>query len=110
MLEVIPRQWKVIQHVREKFTCRDCEKISQAPAPFHVLARGWAGPSLLAMILFEKFGQRQPLNGFSGCHFFYPYSAPDGLCARRSALLCQSMTTPGSSLSHSWGIPRPSWI
>src|SRR6202030_1045848 len=24
-LEVIPRQWKVIQHVREKFTCRDCE-------------------------------------------------------------------------------------
>ena len=31
-LEVIPRQWKVIQHVREKFTCRDCEAISQAPA------------------------------------------------------------------------------
>jgi transposase len=55
-LEVIPKSWKVIQHVREKFTCRDCEKISQAPAPFHVLARGWAGPSLLAMILFEKFG------------------------------------------------------
>ena len=62
METVIPRQWKVIQHVREKFTCRDCEKISQAPAPFHVLARGWAGPSLLAMILFEKFGQHQPLN------------------------------------------------
>jgi transposase len=60
-LEVIPRQWKV-QHVREKFTCRDCEKISQAPAPFHVIARGWAGPSLLAMILFEKYGQHQPLN------------------------------------------------
>jgi len=61
-LEVIPRQWKVIQHVREKFTCRDCEKISQAPAPFHVIPRGWAGPSLLAMIAFEKFGQHQPLN------------------------------------------------
>src|SRR6188472_2619047 len=61
-LEVIPRQWKVIQHVREKFTCRDCEKISQAPAPFHVIPRGWAGPSLLAMILFEKYGQHQPLN------------------------------------------------
>jgi len=61
-LEVIPRQWKVIQHVREKFTCRDCEKISQPPAPFHATARGWAGPSLLAMILFEKFGQHQPLN------------------------------------------------
>src|SRR5437588_937891 len=61
-LESVPRQWKVIQHVREKFTCRDCEKISQAPAPFHVIARGWAGPSLLAMILFEKFGQHLPLN------------------------------------------------
>jgi transposase len=27
-LEVIPRRWKVIQTVREKFTCRACEKIS----------------------------------------------------------------------------------
>jgi Transposase IS66 family/IS66 C-terminal element/zinc-finger binding domain of transposase IS66/Transposase C of IS166 homeodomain len=44
-LEVIPRQWKVIETVREKFSCRDCEKISQAPAPFHAIARGWAGPS-----------------------------------------------------------------
>jgi transposase len=61
-LEVIPRQWKVIQHVREKMTCRDCEKISEPPAPFHVVARGWAGPSLIAMLLFEKFGQHQPLN------------------------------------------------
>ncbi len=61
-LETTPRQWKVIETVREKFTCRDCEKISQAPAPFHAIARGWAGPSLLAMIVFEKFGQHQPLN------------------------------------------------
>ncbi len=61
-LEVIPRRWKVIQHVREKMTCRDCEKISEPPAPFHVTPRGWAGPSLLAMLLFEKFGQHQPLN------------------------------------------------
>jgi transposase len=61
-LEVIPKSWKVIQHVREKFSCRDCEKISQAPAPFHVIPRGWAGPSFLAMVLFEKFGQHQPLN------------------------------------------------
>ena len=61
-LEVIPRQWKVIQTVREKFTCRDCEKISQPPAPFHAIPRGWAGPSLIAMVAFEKFGQHQPLN------------------------------------------------
>ena len=61
-LEVIPRQWKVIQTVREKFTCRHCEKISQPPAPFHVVPRGWAGPNLLAMLVFEKYGAHQPLN------------------------------------------------
>ena len=61
-LEVILRQWKVIQTVREKFSCRACEKISQPPAPFHVTPRGMFGPSFLAMVLFEKFGQHQPLN------------------------------------------------
>ena len=61
-LEVVPRQWKVIQTVREKFSCRECEKITQPPAPFHVTPRGFVGPNLLAMILFEKFGQHQPLN------------------------------------------------
>jgi transposase len=61
-LEVVLRQWKVIQTVREKFTCRRCEKITQPPAPFHVIARGRAGPSLLAMILYAKFGEHQPLN------------------------------------------------
>jgi transposase len=61
-LEVVPRQWKIVATVREKFSCRQCETIHQPPAPFHVLPRGWAGPSLLAMILFEKYGQHQPLN------------------------------------------------
>jgi transposase len=61
-LEVIPRQWKVIQTVRETFSCRECETMTQPPAPFHVTPRGFAGPNLLAMILFEKFGQHQPLN------------------------------------------------
>jgi transposase len=61
-LEVVPRSWKVIQTVRERFSCRSCETIAQPPAPFHVTPRGFAGPNLLAMILFEKFGQHQPLN------------------------------------------------
>jgi hypothetical protein len=51
-----------VQIVREKFTCRECEKISQASNPFHVLPCGFAGRSLLAMILFEKYGRHQPLN------------------------------------------------
>jgi transposase len=61
-LEVVPRSWKVVQTVREKFTCRSCEAITQPPAPFHVTPRGFVGPNLLATILFEKFGQHQPLN------------------------------------------------
>lgn len=61
-LESIPRQWKVVQTVREKFTCRSCETISQPPAPFYPIARGRAGPNLLALILTSKFGDHQPLN------------------------------------------------
>jgi transposase len=58
-LEVVPRQWKVIQTIREPFSCRECEMITQPPAPFHVTPRGFAGPNLLAMIRFEKFDQHR---------------------------------------------------
>ena len=61
-LDVVPRQWFVTEHVREKFSCRACEKITQPPAPFHAIARGFAGPSLLAMILVDKYANHQPLN------------------------------------------------
>src|SRR5262245_19469781 len=54
-LDVIPRQWFVTEHVREKFSCRECEKITQPPAPFHTIARGFAGPSLLAMMLVTQW-------------------------------------------------------
>jgi transposase len=61
-LEVEPIKWKVVQTVRERFSCRSCEAITQPPAPFHPIARGRAGPNLLAMILEAKFGQHLPLN------------------------------------------------
>jgi len=61
-LECEPRRWKVVEHVREKFSCRDCEGITEPPAPSHPIARGHAGPSLLAMILASKFLLHQPLN------------------------------------------------
>jgi transposase len=54
-LELIPRQWKVVAHVREKFSCRACEAIAQPPAPSHPIARGRAGPKLLAHVLFSKY-------------------------------------------------------
>jgi len=61
-LELVPRQWKVIQHVREKFACRSCESITQPPAPFHPIARGRAGAGLLAHVVFAKYGLHLPLN------------------------------------------------
>lgn len=61
-LERIPARWFVIQHVREKFSCRACETIAQAPAPFHPIARGRAGANLLAEIVTAKFGMHLPLH------------------------------------------------
>ncbi len=61
-LECDPRRWKIVEHVREKFTCRDCESITEPPAPSHPIPRGFAGPSLLAMVLVAKFLLHQPLN------------------------------------------------
>jgi transposase len=61
-LDYVPGTWKVVQHVREKFTCRDCESITQAPTPNHPIARGRAGPNLLAHLLFSKYRAHMPLN------------------------------------------------
>ena len=62
MEEPAPAKAGVIQHVREKFSCRDCETIAQTPAPSHPIARGRAGPMLLAHILFCKYSLHLPLN------------------------------------------------
>lgn len=61
-LEHVPAQWKVLQHVRETFTCRACERITETPAPSHPIARGRAGPQLLAQVLFSKYRAHLPLN------------------------------------------------
>jgi transposase len=67
-LELVPRHWKVIQHVREKFSCRSCESITQPPAPSHPIARGRAGPGLLAHVLWSKYCQHLPLNRQSAAY------------------------------------------
>jgi transposase len=67
-LEHVPACWKVIQHVREKFSCRSCETITQPPAPSHPIARGRAGPQLLAHVLFAKYGLHLPLNRQSAAY------------------------------------------
>jgi transposase len=61
-LERVPASWYVVQHVREKVSCRSCEAITEAPAPFHPIARGRAGPNLLAEVIFAKYGLHLPLH------------------------------------------------
>src|SRR3954447_17200821 len=61
-LERVPARWFVVQHVREKVSCRSCEAITEAPAPFHPIARGRAGPNLLAEVVFAKYGLHLPLH------------------------------------------------
>jgi transposase len=51
----------VVEHVREKVSCRCCEAVSQPPAPSHPIARGRAGPNLLALVLAAKYGQHLSL-------------------------------------------------
>ncbi len=48
-------------------SCRCCEAINEAPAPFHPIARGRAGPDLLAEVMFGKYGLHLPLNRQSAC-------------------------------------------
>jgi len=59
MLTVIPAM-EVIQHVREKFTCRACEKISSTGALSRYGAAAFAGRAF-CHDPFEKYGQHQPL-------------------------------------------------
>lgn len=61
MLEYVPSQFKVIRHVRPKFSCAECETIVQADAPSRPIARGLAGPGLLAHVLIAKYCDHLPL-------------------------------------------------
>ena len=61
MLEYVPARFKVIRHVRPKLSCTGCEKIVQADAPSRPIARGLAGPGLLAHMLVSKYCDHLPL-------------------------------------------------
>jgi len=61
MLEYVPEHFKVIRQVRPKLACACCDKIVQAEAPSRPIARGLAGPGLLAHVLVSKYCDHQPL-------------------------------------------------
>jgi transposase len=60
-LEYLPESFKVIRHVRPKFTCTGCDRIVEAPAPSRPIERGLAGPSLLAHVIVSKYADHLPL-------------------------------------------------
>jgi transposase len=60
-LEYVPARFRVIRHVRPKLACSCCDVIVQAPAPSRPIARGLAGPGLLAHVLVAKFADHLPL-------------------------------------------------
>lgn len=61
VLERIPSRFKVVRHIRPKFSCDKCQKIVQAAAPSRPIARGLAGPSMLAHVLVSKYCDHLPL-------------------------------------------------
>src|SRR5882762_1945649 len=60
-LEYVPEHFKVIRQVRPKLACACCDKIVQAEAASRPIARGMAGPGLLAHVLVSKFCDHLPL-------------------------------------------------
>jgi len=61
MLEYVPAHFQVIRQVRPKLACSRCDKIVQAEAPSRPIARGLAGPGLLAHVLVSKYCDHLPL-------------------------------------------------
>jgi transposase len=61
VLEIVPARFKVIRHIRPKFSCRSCETITQAPMPSLPIERGRPGPGLLAHVLVGKYADHLPL-------------------------------------------------
>ena len=59
--EYVPSHFKAIRHVRPKLSCPKCQQIVQAPAPSRPIARGMAGPGLLAHVLVSKYCDHLPL-------------------------------------------------
>src|SRR5437773_11314202 len=61
MLDFVPGYFKVLRHVRPKFSCGHCAAIIQLPAPSRPIDRGLPTPGLLAQVIVAKYGDHCPL-------------------------------------------------
>jgi transposase len=68
VLDYVPASFKVIRHVRPKFSCRACEAITIAPMPSLPIERGRPGAGLLAHVLVSKYADHLPLYRQSGIY------------------------------------------
>src|ERR1700739_562720 len=80
ILEYVPASLKVIQYIRPKLACACCDRIVQPVAPSRPIARGIAGPGLLAHVLVSKYCDHLPLYRQSQIY------APQGTELDRSTL------------------------
>ena len=61
-LEIIPALMYVMQHVRKKYACKQCEEgVKQASQPPQPIPKSMAGPGLLSHIIIAKFCDALPL-------------------------------------------------
>jgi transposase len=67
-LEYVPGRFKVVRHVRPKLACVCCQGVFQASAPSRPIARGLAGPALMAHVMVSKYCDHQPLYRQSGIY------------------------------------------
>ena len=80
MLEYAPASFRVVRHIRPKLACSRCDRIVQVEAPSRPIARGLAGPGLLAHVLVAKYADHLPLYRQSEIY------AREGVALERSTL------------------------
>jgi transposase len=62
-LEIIPAKVYIVEHLRKKYACKDCEEtIKLAVMPAQPIPRSIAGPGLLSHVLVSKFEDHLPLH------------------------------------------------
>lgn len=93
VLDYVPARFRVIRHVRPKLACPECDRIVQLEAPSRPIARGLAGPGLLAHVLVSKYADHLPLYRQSEIY------AREGVELERSTLAewvggCQRLVEP----------------
>jgi transposase len=62
VLEYVPASFKVIQHLRPRFTCVCCDRMMQPPAPSRPIAGGLAGPRLLGHFIVSTYADHTTLH------------------------------------------------